>query len=125
MFRSTNLESDLVYNQYGLTQLLSNSPKAISKDNPLLYLLSIVDTIECTKCFQNLSLPFSSRFFNLKINIILDNVFIDLINDSIIIDYSQLNDAIDNYWAFFKREEKKSIMKNKLKSLISLLISTL
>lgn len=47
-------DNDKLYNKYGLKKLIkSNDNKIILKSDPLLYFLSIVDTIEPTKFFDN------------------------------------------------------------------------
>lgn len=114
MFRSSNTDSDKIYSQYGLDSLLSTTPVAVTRDNPLLYLLSIVDTIECTKGFEKMSIPDSTKSFNLSIKTVLENVLIELNDDSIIVDYSPLRDVIKEYWCFCHRNAKKKIMLNQL-----------
>lgn len=54
IFKSENLESDTTYKEYGLNSLLSTTPIAVSNANPLLYLLSVVDTIECSKRYEKI-----------------------------------------------------------------------
>ena len=114
IFRSSNKDSDIIYSQYGLDSLLSKTPIAVTKDNPLLYLLSIVDTIECTKCFEKIPVPGSNKTFDMSIKTVLDNVVIELNDDSIIIDYSPLRDVINEYWCFCHRNAKKKIMLEQL-----------
>lgn len=114
MFRSSNTDSDKIYSQYGLDSLLSTTPVAVTRDNPLLYLLSIVDTIECTKGFEKMSTPDSTKSFNLSIKTVLENVLIELSDDSIIVDYSPLRDVIKEYWCFCHRNAKMKIMLKQL-----------
>lgn len=52
IFKSGDKGADEVYKQYGLTDLLSTSAVRITKENQLLLLMSLVDTIECTKRFS-------------------------------------------------------------------------
>lgn len=52
IFKSGDKDADEVYKQYGLADLLSTSAVRITKENQLLLLMSLVDTIECTKRFS-------------------------------------------------------------------------
>ncbi len=51
IFKSTE-KSDEIYLRYGLNNLLSTSPIRVNDNNKLLLLLSLVDTVECTKKFS-------------------------------------------------------------------------
>lgn len=111
LFRSNNDYTDIKYKKYGLNELLSDSPIMVAKDNPLLFLLSIVDTIECTKRFKDLVLEKDrkncecSHNFGLTIKEVIQNVYVELNNDGIVIDYSMLFEVIRN--KCFKRDKKK------------------
>lgn len=97
MFKSSSAETDETYMRYGLTELLSDKPVAVTKSNPLLMLLSIVDTIECTK-----------RFYDSPIGIkdILETIDIALYDCSIRVDFGNLKTLI---------EEKCSSLLDRLK----------
>lgn len=115
IFRSSNIDSDKIYSQYGLDSLLSTTPIAVTKDNPLLYLLSIVDTIECTKCFENLYLNEDdkrnhSNDFGLSMKEVLYNVEIETEDDGFIIDHTGLESVIGGYWSLCNRKGKRAIM---------------
>lgn len=96
MFRSSNSTSDLVYEKFGLKPLLSTEPIAIDKNSPLLFLLSLVDTIECTKRFEKIPLKESGYTTGIPIQSVLKSVRIQLDDDGIIIDYSSLHQEINN-----------------------------
>lgn len=115
MFRSITYDTDLKYIKYGLHGLLSTDPVVISKDNPLLFLLSIVDTIECTKRFRNMSLPnVMYSKFGLNVRDVLDNVYIDLDDDGLTIDYSHIQALIGRYRPLFNKAKKRLEMYNNL-----------
>lgn len=116
MFRSLNEETDREYEEYGLYPLLSTKPIAISKENALLYLLSIVDTIECTKTFERLSVSNDKNVaeFSLSIKKVLNSVSIELNDDGITVDYSGLETVIGKYRSLVNAKEKRTLMKNKL-----------
>lgn len=59
-------------------------------------------------------LPDATKSFSLPIKTVLENVLIDLNDDSIIVDYSPLRDVIIAYWCFFHRNAKKKIMLKQL-----------
>ncbi|MDD6197442.1 MAG: hypothetical protein PUB12_11310 [[Clostridium] aminophilum] len=52
IFKSASSKSDVLYIKFGLDGLLSSSPIRVTTANMLLLLLSLVDTIECTKRFS-------------------------------------------------------------------------
>lgn len=118
MFRSSNAETDREYEEYGLNQLYSSSPLAVTKDNPLLYLLSVVDTLECSKGFENMFLDEDKEHkkpFGLPIEDVLKNVNIDFDEKSFAIDYAPLVDVIDHNWSLCRKEEKRKKMHERLK----------
>lgn len=91
--------------RYGLDKLASESPVRVTRKNPLLLLLSLVDTIECTKRF--------SKKENAKEYLIqsttLKYVDIEVCNGAAIIDFTRLESYLVN--------ERKSLnMREKLVS---------
>lgn len=52
IFKSSSIEQDNIYKKYKLSKLLSTSAIRVRKENNILSLLSLVDTIECTKRFS-------------------------------------------------------------------------
>lgn len=52
LFKSDSPENDAVYLEHGLNDLLSTSEIRVTKENKLLLLMSLVDTLECTKRFS-------------------------------------------------------------------------
>ena len=52
IYKSNGPESDDKYKEYKLNRLLSTSKQRVTRKNKLLLLLSLVDTIECTKRFS-------------------------------------------------------------------------
>lgn len=86
IFKSSKKEDDSKYLDVHLDNLLSYSPKRITIKNKLLMLLSLVDTIECTKRFSKRENP--NEYLIQKT--ILENVMIELKDNSLIIDYSNL-----------------------------------
>ncbi len=96
MFKSTNA-TDSDYEHFGLHPLLSSAPIAIDRNNPLLFLLSLVDTIECTKRFEKMPLKDGGYTIGIPIEFVLHNVRIRMDDDGIIIDYSSLSKVISNY----------------------------
>ena len=87
MFRSESPEKDLEYREYGLTQLLSNTPILIDGRNPLLLMLSLVDTIECSKRFSKRT----NRKKYLQTITILEKTSIEVSKEQIVIDYTELH----------------------------------
>ncbi len=90
IFKSCSDITDVEYLKYGLTGLLSGEPIRVTKKNTVLLLLSLVDTIECTKRFsawQN-----KKRF--LKQKTVLKCVSIELMEKAIKVDYSPLMEHI-------------------------------
>lgn len=115
MFRSNGPASDYEYSKYGLSALLSSSPIAVTIDNPLLYLLSIVDTIECTKRFSRNS-SCNGLFLHpsrLSVKTILQNIDIELDDDGIIVDYSKLESKIrkNNKFFLLKNDWNREMLK--------------
>ena len=76
----------------GLEGLTSISPARITRTNFLLLLLSLVDTIECTKRFSKKENPHEY----LLQSTILDHVYISVKSKEIQIDFSQLDSFILN-----------------------------
>lgn len=88
IFRSYSKKTDQLYSKYNLNQLLSTSPVAVTEKNPLLLLLSLVDTIECTKRFSQSSNP--RKYFLSRT--VLENILIEVNENEIILDYSPLQE---------------------------------
>ena len=101
----SSLKTDKIYVRYSLDKLTSESPVRVTRKNPLLLLLSLVDTIECTKRF--------SKKENAKEYLIqsttLKYVDIEVCNGAAIIDFTRLESYLVN--------ERKSLnMREKLVS---------
>lgn len=88
IFRSYSKKTDKLYSKYNLDQLLSTSPVAVTEGNPLLLLLGLVDTIECTKRFSQSSNP--RKYFLSRT--VLENILIEVNENEIILDYSPLQE---------------------------------
>lgn len=86
IFKSSTKKTDKKYLEFDLKNLLSTSKKRIKVKNKLLMLLSLVDTIECSKRFSKRENPNEYLFQKT----ILENVVISTSNNSITIDYSNL-----------------------------------
>ena len=91
LFKSESTERDFEYGEYRLTQLLSTSPIRINERNPLLLMLALVDTIECSKRFSKKANP--KKY--LKMDTILNRTLIDVSDEQILIDFSKLYEFID------------------------------
>ncbi|MCI5773698.1 MAG: hypothetical protein MR210_03965 [Erysipelotrichaceae bacterium] len=103
IFKSSSENYDNLYLEYGLDHLISTSKFKINDTTPLLYFLCLVDTIECIKKFAKAK---KDRY--LKTKTILSNIFIDINNNSITIDYSKLlNHIMEADEKSFKRIKKK------------------
>lgn len=113
IFRSSNTTSDLEYEKFGLHPLLSTEQIAIDKRNPLLFLLSLVDTIECTKNFEKLLMPDSS-IISIPIKKVLKNVQIQFDDDGIVVDYSSLSVVFNKYHSLFKSKITRDVLHNEL-----------
>jgi len=88
-----------------------------------LFLLSLVDTIECTKRFEKLYwIDGCSKPISLPIKHVLDNVQIQLNDDGIIIDYSSLSSVIKNYCSLFNSKKKKAALRVELDKQMSSVI---
>ena len=86
IFKSPSKNSDVQYKEFGLNHLLSTSKKRILKRNKLLMLLSLIDTIECTKRFSKKE----NAECYLQQKTILKNVCVETSDGKLIIDYSNL-----------------------------------
>lgn len=91
IFKSDSVECDIDYMKYGLNNLLSTSPKKVTKENQLLLLLSLVDTVECTKRFSKKE---NGGRGYLKHSTILENVVVNFMPDSVEIDFGELYNFI-------------------------------
>lgn len=111
IFKSRDAEKDVEYNDFGLTELLSSSPVRISLDNKLLLLLSLVDTIECTKRFsasagridgkENLSQK-EPKYFQQSTTI--KNVDISFQEEKVLLDFSNIRKHINDRKDFSEDE---------------------
>ena len=86
IYKSPSPEYDYFYHSYDLGFLCHNSNFVINENNPLLLLLSIVDTIECCKRFSRKK---NSKQF-LKSKTVLSNIMVIVNEDEIIVDYTPL-----------------------------------
>lgn len=100
LFKSGSASSDVIYQKYNLSALLSTAPVQIDKKNPLLLLLSIVDTVECSKRFSKKTNP--KKY--LETMTILKNISIEVNEDSIIVDFTNLHIFIT------KRKDNKELI---------------
>lgn len=97
IFKSGNAETDTKYMEYGLDNLLSTSSVRINDSNKLLLLLSLVDTIECTKRFS----AKENRKEFLQQKTTLKYVGISFEDNKISLDFSGLYD----YVAYVRKSE--------------------
>ena len=107
IFKSSDAKTDNIYIQFGLTNLLSSSEVRVNKENILLLLMSLVDTIECTKRFSQKSNPkqYLQQATTLK--------YVDVeIEDGLLISFSRLH-------TYIERERKSEEMKKTLNSHIN------
>lgn len=89
IFKSPNIETDKKYGDT-LQKLHSTSDFRISLDTPLLLLLSLVDTFECIKRFGQSE---NERQY-LQKHTILQSIVLDVLPDSLSIDYATLSGRI-------------------------------
>lgn len=101
MYKSSDPKTDAEYRKYGLEGLTSAAPKRITQDNNLLLLLSLVDTIECTKRFSRKENK--SEYLIQKTT--LANVEIEMTQGAVTVDFSKLYDHI------CKRKENQAMLK--------------
>ena len=113
MFRSSNTTSDLEYEKFGLNPLLSTEPIAIDKRNPLLFLLSLVDTIECTKRFEKLFMPDGAPI-SIPIKKVLQNMQIQFDDDGIVVDYSSLSVVFNSFHSLCNSKRKREVLHDEL-----------
>ena len=91
IYKSPNKEIDKYYESIGcLEQLFSTSDYRITKETPLLLLLSLVDTIECVKRFSKGNNSSSS----LETLTVLKAVKADVTAEELTLDFSSLREAI-------------------------------
>ncbi len=86
IFKSSTREDDYYYRIRGLDFLCHDSRFVINENNPLLLLLSIVDTIECCKRFSKSK---NSKSY-LQSKTVLSNIMVMVNDDEIIVDYAPL-----------------------------------
>lgn len=106
LFKSGSKESDSKYIEYNLTSLLSTAPVQINENNALLLMLSIVDTIECSKRFSKKTNP--KKY--LQTMTILKNIDIEVNVDFILVDFTNLSNFI------LKRKKDNNELINQLES---------
>jgi hypothetical protein len=102
VYKSDSFETDEVYKRYELNDLLFNSAKRVTLSNKLLLLLSLVDTIECSKRFISTG---ESRSY-IQQSTILKYVRLDLFNNQAILDFSDFRKFIKE-----KRKDNEMIIK--------------
>lgn len=90
IFKSSNKNNDKLYISYGLQHLTSDSKFRINNNTPLLYFLSLIDTVECVK---KLSREISKDAY-LESQTVLSNMKIELLADSITLNYDGIVSAI-------------------------------
>ena len=100
IFKSNDKEQDKMYRKFGLNSLLSTSPTRVKKENNLLSLLSLVDTIECTKRFSRKANP--SEY--LIQSTTLKYIDVDPRKEEIIINFERL----DEYLTKIRKSKKMS-----------------
>lgn len=109
----SSLKTDKIYVRYGLEKLTSDSSVRVTRKNPLLLLLSLVDTIECTKRF--------SKKENAKEYLIqsttLKYVDIDASDRAAIIDFTRLESYLANVRKSLDMREKLISHINAIKSI--------
>ena len=103
IFKSDSCKNDELYQQYELNNLLSSLPPRINESNPLLLLLSLIDTIECTKRFSKKENP--EEYLEQKTT--LKYVNIESFQDKIVLDFFPL-------FEYLKNTRKSKNMCNKL-----------
>ena len=86
IYKSNDDDSDSIYKSFGLNNLLRESPIRVRRTNYLLLLLSLVDTIECTKRFSKMNNPSHYLIQSTTLNL----VDVDLFKDSIEISFDRL-----------------------------------
>lgn len=90
IFKSSSEKMDLEYGSR-LKKLFHDSSFVITTETPLLFLLSLVDTIECVKRFSGESNK--DRYFHTKT--VLSNIELDVSRERIRIDYRKFRTAIE------------------------------
>lgn len=113
IFKSSGDEYDEKYQEYGLDNLLSTSPIRINEHNKLLLLLSLVDTIECTKRFSAKENP--KEYLHQKTT--LKYVNIDFEDHRVNLDFSPLSNYTLNKR---KSEEMQAKVRNHVKAIASM-----
>ena len=103
VFKSSDKRCDQVYVEFGLNQITSDKQACITRENKLLYILSIVDTIECTKRFSRRN--DSANY--LEQRTVLQNVDIVAEENQVTVDYSKL-------YSYLVKKRKNDYMANNL-----------
>lgn len=110
IYKSNSRKSDVIYKKYGLESLMKDAPIKVTKDKKLLLLLSLVDTIECTKRFSKRKEPKSF----LQQNTTIKKVNISTDKNKVIVDYSNLYCHIEKR---NNNEEMKASLEKHIRSL--------
>ena len=92
IFKSSDDKDDEHYRDYNLNNLLSTSPKRIGVNNKLLLLLSLVDTIECTKRFSASTNP--QKYLQQQTTIKRVKLMLD--DHTLFLDFSPLKTYLEN-----------------------------
>lgn len=109
IFKSSK-DYDSKYEEFGLYNLTSDAPVRVTRKNHILLLLSLVDTIECTKRFSKRNTP--DEF--LQQSTTLKKVGIELKDNIVVVDFSGLK-------SFILKERKSNNMAEKLEKHLSAL----
>ena len=108
IFKSPNVEVDKTYPD-NLKKLYSISDFKISKDTPVLLLLSLIDTVDCVKRFSKKNSPGKS----FETITVLKNIDVSFVNNSAIVSFQELRKKI-------AEKEKELSKKNKDKKEIDI-----
>lgn len=92
IFKSSDTKTDRKYSRYGLYRLRSFEPAIVNETNSILLLLSLVDTIECTKRFSAKKNPKAYLIQSTT----LKKVEVIVTDSSLIVDYSELYKYLEN-----------------------------
>lgn len=116
IFKSDSVKTDKTYPSNLLHKLGYNSDFRISKKNPLLLLLSIVDTIECVKRYSKQNSSNSSDNHFLQTVTILKSIKAEVTREKIVWDVAELNrrvvekgffeDYVKHYWEGIRNLKK-------------------
>lgn len=115
IFKSSSKKDDIAYKKHKLDTLTSTSPASIKKDNGLLMLLSLVDTIECYKRFSR------KDKMGLNSKTILEHTEINFSDKKLEISYKPLDDYIQKTNREIEIIEKmRDILKKHINGIVDL-----